>query len=230
MLEHLHVLRLSNNSLTGLGRAAFNSTPSLMEVYLDGNNISSLDNATFSDLPHLEVSYLQQFLDDQAHNIYILIGVSVIENDPNSVVCSAPLTLQGQAIIDLQEEEYCGAEDGEADERIEGSRNEDEEKKRGTDAVTKIDLLPAVTLHTEQETESNDREEVFRKTLYRVISQEEEIEDWKEVEEICWGMTERDKGRREGGAERRKTRYSLILREERESVMEGRKGDTEWLV
>lgn len=122
------------------------------------------------------------------------------------------------------------AEDGEEDVRIEGMRNEDEKKKRGTDAVTKIDLLPAVTLHREQQTESNDMEKVFRKTLYRVISQEEEIEDWKEVEESWWGMTERDKGRREGGAERRKKRYSLILREERESVMEGRKGENEWLV
>lgn len=87
-----------------------------------------------------------------------------------------------------------------------------------------------MTLHREQETETKDREEVFRKTLYRVISREEEIEGWKEVEENCWGMLERDKGRREGGLERRKTRYSLILREESGSLMEDRKGETEWVV
>lgn len=87
-----------------------------------------------------------------------------------------------------------------------------------------------MTLHREQETETKDREEVFRKTLYRVISREEEIEGWKEVEENCWGMLERDKGRREGELERRKTRYSLILREESGSLMEDRKGETEWVV
>lgn len=122
-----------------------------------------------------------------------------------------------------------GDEDDEADERREETRNEDEEMKRETDAVSKIDLLPAVTLHREQETETKDREEVFRKTLYRVISREEEIEGWKEVEENCWGMMERDKGRKAGGVARGKTRYSLILRE-RGCVMEDRKGETEWLV
>lgn len=118
-----------------------------------------------------------------------------------------------------------GDEDCEADERKEETRNEDKEKKRVTDTVTKIDLLPAVTLHREQETESKGREEVFRKTLYRVISREEEIEGFKEVEEM-----ERDKERIEGGVEREKTRYSLILREERKSGIESKKRETEWLV
>ncbi|KAF4078349.1 hypothetical protein AMELA_G00198290 [Ameiurus melas] len=473
VLQHLTVLRLSNNKLTGFSRAAFKSTPSLMEVYLDGNTISSLDSMTFSDLPLLElinlsrnklqilpphllehisssklknfdveenllqhlpdnffaskydlpyvflsknlwvctcqVSYLQRYLNDQGHNVYNHTGPSTIENAPESVVCSAPPTLQGRAIVDLTEDEYCisytdsqdssahttqrtsapttalttaiiqqkvittavlatpsvtiqpttpktvessstptpttltahnpttitptttnptiptdnmettmtpvlllcifsaifscmlflwliiiyiilykpikrqvhssqgvtlrayqvtadesltvdtteeervlflppemiretqpvfrsvlfiskGYDDGEVDERRDGTRNEDEEKKRGTGAVAKIDLLPAVTLHREQETETKDREEVFRKTLYRVISREEEIEGWKEVEENCWGMMERDKERRHGGLERRKTRYSLILREESGSLMEDRKGETEWVV
>lgn len=123
-----------------------------------------------------------------------------------------------------------GDEDGEADERRKGIMSKDKEKKRGTESTMKIDPLSAVTLHREQVTEAKDREEVFRKTLYRVISREEEIEGWKEVVENCWGMVERDKGRREGEVERGKTRYSLILREERGSVMEGRKGETEWLV
>ncbi|XP_053337876.1 platelet glycoprotein Ib alpha chain [Clarias gariepinus] len=122
-----------------------------------------------------------------------------------------------------------GDEDGESDEWREGMRNKNEEKKRETAAVTKIDLLPAVTLHRERETEAKDREEVFRKTLYRVISREEEIEGWKEVEENCW-MEERDKARKEEELERGKTRYSLILREERGSLMEDKSDGTEWLV
>ncbi|XP_047663404.1 platelet glycoprotein Ib alpha chain isoform X2 [Tachysurus fulvidraco] len=509
--------------LTSLGRATFNSTPSLMEVYLDGNNISSIDNATFIDLPLLElinlshnklhvlpshllehissstlksinleqnyiqqipdnffaskeglpyvflsnnswvctcqVGYLKHFLEIEFENIYINTGPSSVENVPESVVCSAPFALQGQAVMNLLEEEYCasdnelhhsisttaklmstpttaltiipptasktttpstaessttptlttttnkpmpittteptttistlptslppksstsattektaptttlksaesstasilitlttnnpttfkavtmvtqpaggvvsalgqrsvmwcwwllitvvllcifsaifscmlllwlviiyitlyqpikkqiqtgqrvslrvykvtadesvdtseaervmflppdmiretqpvfrsvlfiskGAADGEAGETRKGTRNEDEEKNIRTDTGTKIDLLPRATLHREEEMENNDREEVFRKTLYRVINREEEIDDWKEVEENCWGMTEKDKGSIEGGVERRK-RYSLILREERGSVMEGRKGEMEWLV
>ncbi|KAB5515154.1 hypothetical protein PHYPO_G00250510 [Pangasianodon hypophthalmus] len=110
-----------------------------------------------------------------------------------------------------------GDEDGEADEKREGTRDEDEEKTIQTDALTKIDLLPAVTLHREQVTESKDRKEVFRKTLYRVISREEEIEGWKEVEENCWGMMERDKGRREGGVERGKTRRTEAFSNQRKA-------------
>lgn len=121
-----------------------------------------------------------------------------------------------------------GNEEGEADEWKKGRRNE--EKKKETDTQTKIDLLPTVTQHREQETETKESQEVFRKTLYRVISREEEIEGWKELEENRWGMTEKDKGRREERMVKRKTRYSLILREERGSVMEGREGETEWLV
>lgn len=120
-----------------------------------------------------------------------------------------------------------GAEDHEVDERNKETR--DEEKKKRSNAETKIDLLPAVTLHREQ-TESKDREQVFRKTFYRLISREEEIEGWTEVQENCWQMTEQEKERRGGGVERIKTHYSLILREERGSVMEGRKEEAEWLV
>ncbi|XP_053499594.1 platelet glycoprotein Ib alpha chain [Ictalurus furcatus] len=171
VLQNLRVLRLSNNKLTGLSGAAFKSTPSLMEVYLDGNTISSLDSTTFSDLPLLElinlscnklqilpphlleqisssnlkkfdveenllqhlpdkffaskyelpyvflsknlwvctcqVSYLQRYLNDQGHDVYNHTGPSSIENAPESVVCSAPPTLQGRAIVDLTEDEYC---------------------------------------------------------------------------------------------------------------------------
>ncbi|KAI5096163.1 platelet glycoprotein Ib alpha chain-like, partial [Silurus meridionalis] len=121
-----------------------------------------------------------------------------------------------------------GEDDGEADDKTEGTGNKEEENKRGTDAVSKIVLCPAVTLH--RETETKDRKEVFRKTFYRVISREEELKGWREVEENCLGITERDKGREEIAVEREKTRYSLILREERGSVMEDRRGETEWLV
>ncbi|KAI5609316.1 platelet glycoprotein Ib alpha chain-like [Silurus asotus] len=121
-----------------------------------------------------------------------------------------------------------GEDDGEVDDKTEGTRNKEEENKRGSDAVSKIVLCPAVTLH--RETETKDRKEVFRKTLYRAISREEELKGWREVEESCLEITERDKGRGEIAVEREKTRYSLILREERGSVMEDRRGETEWLV
>ncbi|MCJ8750205.1 hypothetical protein PDJAM_G00259820 [Pangasius djambal] len=300
-LPLLEIIDLSRNKLHILPPHLLEhiSSSSLKTFDLEENNIQHLPDQFFAskdEIPYVflsknawvctcQVSYLQNFLEDQSFNIYIHTGLSSLENDPDSVVCSAPPTLQGRTIVDLKEEEYCssvhsgagvalrayqvtadksrtvdsseerkvlflppemiretqpvfrsvlfiskGEEDGEADERREGTRDEDQEKTIETDAVTKIDLLPAVTLHREQVTETKDREEVFRKTLYRVISREEEIEGWKEVEENCWGMMERDKGRREGGVERGKTRYSLILREERGSVMEDRKGEAEWLV
>lgn len=124
-----------------------------------------------------------------------------------------------------------GAED-EAGERREGTKRHDNEaQRRGTAEVPKIDLLPTtVTVHREQEAESKAREEVFRKTLYRIISREEEIEAWWEEEENCWGMTERDKRRREEGVKRHNPQYSLVLREKGGSVMVIRKEGREWLV
>ncbi|XP_017543466.1 platelet glycoprotein Ib alpha chain [Pygocentrus nattereri] len=119
-----------------------------------------------------------------------------------------------------------GDEEVEENGRREGARDKD----RG-DTAARIELVPAVeeertevTIRREKEggREVTDRKEMFRKTLYRVISREEEIEGWREVEE-SWGMPERRM------TERRKTRYSLVLREENGSV-EDMGGGQEWLV
>ncbi|KAL6484098.1 hypothetical protein MHYP_G00089710 [Metynnis hypsauchen] len=115
-----------------------------------------------------------------------------------------------------------GDEEVEEDGRREGARD------KGNTAA-RIELVPAVeeermevTMRREKEgREVTDKKEMFRKTLYRVISREEEIEGWRELEE-SWGMPERM-------TERRKTRYSLVLREENGGV-EDMGGALEWLV
>ncbi|XP_066526805.1 platelet glycoprotein Ib alpha chain [Hoplias malabaricus] len=120
-----------------------------------------------------------------------------------------------------------GDEDREEEEGMrEGARDED----KMNNAVTKIELEPAaaaaqeekigVTMRKER-VGATDQRDVFRKTLYRVISREEETEGWREVEE-SWGLAEG------GMTDRRKTRYSLILREELSSVDRDR--GMEWLV
>ncbi|XP_062872065.1 platelet glycoprotein Ib alpha chain [Trichomycterus rosablanca] len=480
VLAKLHVLRLSNNKLSGLGPKAFSSAPNLMEVYLDGNALRVLDESTFGDLPHLEVinlsrnelhvlpprlldlvssgtlktfdlegnrvqqlpdgfftskpelpyvylsqnswvctclvGYLQRFLDDQGHNIYRHTGPTSIENDPESVVCATPTQLEGRAIVDLKEDEYCRrdvhpsfattrpttpttiktivhttvlrsvwtrleswtmmyvwtfksdhhltatqrtflapttATPDPGDPKLPSStpltttalpsvhssayggtqrsvpwcwwlfitflllsilsgifscvlflwlivtyiklyrpikrqlfttrRNEtvtlmrykttgegetsmtDEVQEKlvpflpqkmirdvqpvfrsvlfiskedegdedggentgsaGYDAATKIELVPSVTLRRGAGEGGTDRKEVFRKTLYRVISREEEIDGWKEVEKSSWGVAQSAGAGSEG-----KTRYSLILREERGGTVEDRKSEVEWLM
>ncbi|XP_026887233.2 platelet glycoprotein Ib alpha chain [Electrophorus electricus] len=102
----------------------------------------------------------------------------------------------------------------------EGVKNQDERQTRGNDITAKTELRPVVeedglgaSLQRERGRAGQiDTKEVFRKTLYRMICSEEEIAGWREVEE------------------RGKTRYSLILREERGSLAEDRKGEMEWLV
>ncbi|KAG9269437.1 platelet glycoprotein Ib alpha chain-like isoform X1 [Astyanax mexicanus] len=98
-------------------------------------------------------------------------------------------------------------------------------------AVSKVELVPAVEekrmeVTMRDERQSTDRKDVFRKTLYRVISREEEIEGWREVEE-SWG--EAESGMEGRVVERGKKRYSLILREEGGEV-EDRDEGMEWLV
>ncbi|XP_072552657.1 uncharacterized protein gp1ba isoform X2 [Salminus brasiliensis] len=118
------------------------------------------------------------------------------------------------------------------DEEAEGGGRR--EGVRGEDGV-KIELVPAVEeertgvmLRQEKERDrpGMERQDVFRKTLYRMISREEEIEGWREVEE-SWGPAERQTGDR--GVERGKKRYSLILREDGGSVLDRDEG-MEWLV
>ncbi|XP_041926538.1 platelet glycoprotein Ib alpha chain [Alosa sapidissima] len=96
--------------------------------------------------------------------------------------------------------------------------------------------------HEREAIRGSEGKEVFRKTLYRVFSREEEIEGWREVEEH-WEERQVVKDGGGGGDNRksisvmggvgveRKTRYSLVLREEK---VEGGHGTQErgmeWLV
>lgn len=80
---------------------------------------------------------------------------------------------------------------------------------------------------------------VYRKTLYRLLSKEKEIEGWRDVMEECRVSAE-DGGRRGGGRDEGKERersgggvsrkcYSVILREEREEAGAGRE-ELDWVV
>lgn len=91
----------------------------------------------------------------------------------------------------------------------------------------------------QEEGEKGKMEErgVYRKTVYRFLSKEEEIEGWKEVMEECRvspqdgerrGGKRDDREESEGGGASKK-RYSVILREEREEAGGGR-GGLEWVV
>ncbi|XP_049923401.1 platelet glycoprotein Ib alpha chain-like [Epinephelus moara] len=90
----------------------------------------------------------------------------------------------------------------------------------------------------EEEGERGGREEkgMYRKTLYRLLSKEEEIEGWRDVMEECRVSAESRGGRRQGeagsGGEVSRKRYSVILREEREEREEagGGKEELDWVV
>uniref|UniRef100_A0AAQ5ZFG6 LRRCT domain-containing protein n=1 Tax=Amphiprion ocellaris TaxID=80972 RepID=A0AAQ5ZFG6_AMPOC len=66
---------------------------------------------------------------------------------------------------------------------------------------------------------------VYRKTLYRLQSREEEVENWRDVMEEC--RVSREDGGRRGGPSRK--RYSIILREERGEAGGGRE-ELDWVV
>uniref|UniRef100_A0A3P9K0W9 LRRCT domain-containing protein n=1 Tax=Oryzias latipes TaxID=8090 RepID=A0A3P9K0W9_ORYLA len=73
---------------------------------------------------------------------------------------------------------------------------------------------------------------LYRKTLFRLLSKEEEVQGWREVMEECRMPPQEGGGRvgepREGGGASRK-RYSVILREEREGCRGGRE-ELDWVV
>ncbi|TNN64293.1 hypothetical protein EYF80_025544 [Liparis tanakae] len=74
-------------------------------------------------------------------------------------------------------------------------------------------------------------EKVYRKTLYRLSSKEEEVQGWRHVVEECRVSAE-DGGRRrreEASGEVSRKRYSVILREEREEAGAGRE-ELDWVV
>ncbi|KAK9954804.1 hypothetical protein ABG768_016845 [Culter alburnus] len=84
----------------------------------------------------------------------------------------------------------------------------------GKDVSSKIEAVSVADEARDKEQEPLVSGEVFRKTLYRVISREEEADGWKEEEER-WVQS------REGTT----ARYSLILREDR-----GRQQEMQWVV
>ncbi|KAK7132897.1 hypothetical protein R3I93_019220 [Phoxinus phoxinus] len=96
--------------------------------------------------------------------------------------------------------------------------NPPEEQKldtTGREASSGVELVSVAGGARDKEREPTMSGEVFRKTLHRVISREEEAEGWREEEEAD--------GRREG--EGSTARYSLILREER-----GTQREMQWVV
>ncbi|XDV46725.1 hypothetical protein PO909_014552 [Leuciscus waleckii] len=123
--------------------------------------------------------------------------------------------------------------------------NPPEEQKhdtKGRDASAKIELVSVAGGARDKERELAMSGEVFRKTLHRVISREEEAdgrrEGWREEEEADgrregWREEEEADGRREGwregecvrSGEGSTARYSLILRQER-----GTQQEMQWVV
>ncbi|KAF6733400.1 Platelet glycoprotein Ib alpha chain [Oryzias melastigma] len=64
---------------------------------------------------------------------------------------------------------------------------------------------------------------VYRKTMFRLLSREEEVQGWREVMEECRTRPQ------EGGGGASRKRYSVILREEREGSA-GRREELDWVV
>ncbi|XP_077962042.1 uncharacterized protein gp1ba [Gasterosteus aculeatus] len=84
----------------------------------------------------------------------------------------------------------------------------------------------------EGEVEGREEKGVYRKTLYRLCSKEEDLEGWRAVMEEC-RVSADEGGRRHGGGTigggvSRKC-YSVILREKREEAG-GRREDVDWVV
>ncbi|KAM4714907.1 uncharacterized protein FYW61_019775 [Anableps anableps] len=104
--------------------------------------------------------------------------------------------------------------------------------REGGDIVEDRDRGQIITLKMPGE-EPADRG-VYRKTMYRLISKEEELEGWRDVLEECRVSAEDGGRKREtkrdeeapGGVSRK--RYSVILREEREAG--GGQEELDWVV
>lgn len=93
-------------------------------------------------------------------------------------------------------------------------REEQYEETKGKAVSSKIEVVSEVDEGSDKEREPMMSGEVFRKTLYRVISREEEADGWRQEEER-WVQS----------AEGTTARYSLILREDRGPQLE-----TQWVV
>ncbi|XP_028835898.1 platelet glycoprotein Ib alpha chain isoform X2 [Denticeps clupeoides] len=122
-----------------------------------------------------------------------------------------------------------------------GGEEEEEGEKQNQSrtevTASRMELSGKEEVVEERTVEGRGQKDVFRKTLYRVFSREEEIEGWREVEE-SWeaqGATEEGRDqenipmRRSGdGGRERNRRYTLILREE--ALEQGAQREVEWLV
>ncbi|XP_039508206.1 platelet glycoprotein Ib alpha chain [Pimephales promelas] len=91
----------------------------------------------------------------------------------------------------------------------------------GRDASSKVELVSVAGRARDKEREPAMSGEVFRKTLHRVISREEEADGWREEEEA----DRRREGECVWSGQGSTARYSLILREER-----GTRREMQWLV
>ncbi|XP_059211384.1 platelet glycoprotein Ib alpha chain [Centropristis striata] len=127
---------------------------------------------------------------------------------------------------------YIHKEGGVPSEREDGWKESD----RGNDGLL-VTLVPTGRggVLKEEEGERVEREEkgVYRKTLYRLCSREQEVEGWRNVMEECQvsaggGGAAGGGGEGAGGGGGRKS-YSVILREEREEAGGGRE-ELEWVV
>lgn len=131
--------------------------------------------------------------------------------------------------------------EGEAMDRKDEGK-EDEGGEGGTERLL-VTLEPAGGEGAMREEEGQRRRRentgVYRKTLYSLISKEEEIERWRDVMEECRVSAEdggrrggvKDEGmdrERSGGGVSRKC-YSVILREEREAAGGGRE-ELDWIM
>ncbi|GLD71243.1 platelet glycoprotein Ib alpha chain [Lates japonicus] len=132
----------------------------------------------------------------------------------------------------------------EAMEREDGGKEDDEGGEGGKERLL-VTLKPTGSEEVKREDggERGGREErgVYRKTLYRLLSKEEEIEGWRDVMEECRVSAE-DGGRtgrgKDGGMERERSggggvvsrkRYSVILREEMGEAG-GAREERDWVV
>lgn len=121
-------------------------------------------------------------------------------------------------------------ERGEVEEGGEGG-----EVEEGGEGRVLVSLEPTGGIGGAAREEGGERrgreEKVYRKTLYRLSSKEEEVQGWRHVAEECRVSTE-DGGRRRreeasGGVSRK--RYSVILREERKEAGAERE-ELDWVV
>uniref|UniRef100_UPI0037E98E27 platelet glycoprotein Ib alpha chain-like n=1 Tax=Semicossyphus pulcher TaxID=241346 RepID=UPI0037E98E27 len=129
---------------------------------------------------------------------------------------------------------------GDAAER-EDADKKDEGGREGAKERLLVTLKPTGGGGATRDAERGGREErgLYRKTLFRLISREEEIDGWRDVVEEC-RVTAEDGARRRGGGQDEgmsrersggasRKRYSVILREEREEAGVGRE-ELDWVV